>query len=244
MLGVLALAGHDTFPSSRRVPTAGSAFWSRRMTAWFTRDDATEIVKICYDFACVVLRIRIQAFPKFYRCRRDIRACWQSYAVIGVTFWSMARARADVTARDHARYNNVSAAIHCIGRAAARGSMTVRSGSLLLLRAAAATSAPTFPTCIARAGQDGPSIHLSHAGSDQDLSGQPQGAREHPPVVLPGRQDRRARRQRLGQVDAAAHHGRHRHRSSSARAGSPRARASATCRRSRSSTRPRPCART
>ena len=46
-----------------------------------------------------------------------------------------------------------------------------------------------------------PPIHLSHAGSDQDLSGQPQGAREHPPVVLPGRQDRRARRQRLGQVD-------------------------------------------
>jgi hypothetical protein len=27
------------------------------MTAWFTRDDATEIVKNCFDFACVVLRI-------------------------------------------------------------------------------------------------------------------------------------------------------------------------------------------
>ena len=55
-----------------------------------------------------------------------------------------------------------------------------------------------------------PPIHLSHAGSDQDLSGQPQGPRKHQPVVLSGRQDRRARRQRLGQVDAAAHHGRHR----------------------------------
>src|SRR5204863_5471035 len=30
------LAGHDTFSSSRRVPTAGSAFWSRRMSAWFS----------------------------------------------------------------------------------------------------------------------------------------------------------------------------------------------------------------
>src|SRR4051794_24530340 len=30
------LLGHDTFPSSRRVPTAGSAFWSRRMSAWFS----------------------------------------------------------------------------------------------------------------------------------------------------------------------------------------------------------------
>ena len=58
----------------------------------------------------------------------------------------------------------------------------------------------------------GPSVHLSHARSDQDLSGQPQGPGEHQPVVLSGRQDRRARRQRLGQVDPAAHHGRHRHR--------------------------------
>src|SRR4029077_14268091 len=32
----LVLSGHDTFPSSRRVPTAGSAFWSRRMSAWFS----------------------------------------------------------------------------------------------------------------------------------------------------------------------------------------------------------------
>src|SRR5947209_4558247 len=30
------LLGHDTFPSSRRVPTAGSAFWSRRISAWFS----------------------------------------------------------------------------------------------------------------------------------------------------------------------------------------------------------------
>ena len=55
-----------------------------------------------------------------------------------------------------------------------------------------------------------PPVRLSHGGSDQDLSGQPQGAREHQPVVLSGRQDRRARRQRLRQVDLAPHHGGHR----------------------------------
>ena len=37
------------------------------------------------------------------------------------------------------------------------------------------------------------------------------------PVVLPGRQDRRARLQRRGQVDAAEDHGRHRHRVTTAR---------------------------
>ena len=47
-------------------------------------------------------------------------------------------------------------------------------------------------------------------GLTKTYPGQPQGAREHPSVVLSGRQDRRARRQRLRQVDAAAHHGRHR----------------------------------
>ena len=47
-------------------------------------------------------------------------------------------------------------------------------------------------------------------GSDQDLPGQPQSPRKHQPLVLPGRQDRRAGRQRLGQIDAAADHGRHR----------------------------------
>ena len=70
-----------------------------------------------------------------------------------------------------------------------------------------------------------PPIHLSHAGSDQDLSAGQEGAGEHPPVVLPGRQDRRARRQRLGQVDAAADHGRHRqgvHRRGLGRRGRPR----------------------
>ena len=45
--------------------------------------------------------------------------------------------------------------------------------------------------------------------------------------ILSGRQDRRARRQRLGQVDAAAHHGRASTRNSPARPGRPRARASA-----------------
>ena len=84
---------------------------------------------------------------------------------------------------------------------------------------------------------NGPSIRLSHAGSVQDLSGQPQGFGERQPVVLSGRQDRRARRQRRRQVDAAAHHGRASTRSSPARPGRPRAPASATWRRSRSSMR-------
>ena len=47
-------------------------------------------------------------------------------------------------------------------------------------------------------------------GLTKTYPGQPQGPGEHPPVLLSRRQDRRARRQRLGQVDAAAHHGRHR----------------------------------
>src|SRR5438270_14045172 len=63
---------------------------------------------------------------------------------------------------------------------------------------------PTFPK---GAGQNGPSVHLSHAGSDQDLSAQPESFGEHQPVVLSGRQDRRAPGQRLGQIDLAAHHG-------------------------------------
>ena len=62
--------------------------------------------------------------------------------------------------------------------------------------------------------------------------------------VLSGRQDRRARRQRRRQVDAAAHHGRHRHRIYRRRPGSPRAPASATWRRSRSSIRPNRSAKT
>ena len=35
---------------------------------------------------------------------------------------------------------------------------------------------------------------------------------EHFPVVLPRRQDRRTRSERLGQIDTAEHHGRHRYR--------------------------------
>src|SRR5690349_16509623 len=59
-----------------------------------------------------------------------------------------------------------------------------------------------FPDISRKGRADGPSVHLSHAGSVEDLSSQPQGARQHSFVVLPGRQDRRARRQRFGQVDA------------------------------------------
>ncbi len=58
----------------------------------------------------------------------------------------------------------------------------------------------------------------------------------HQPVVLSRRQDRRARPQRLGQVHAAADHGRRRHRHRRRGARRSPASASATCRRSRSST--------
>ncbi len=55
-------------------------------------------------------------------------------------------------------------------------------------------------------------VHLSHAGPQQDLARRQEGSGEHQPLLLSRRQDRRARRQRLGQVDAPAHHGRPRHR--------------------------------
>ncbi len=54
-----------------------------------------------------------------------------------------------------------------------------------------------------------PSVHLPHARAHQGLARRQEGAGEHPPLLLPRRQDRRARRQRLGQVHAAQDHGRH-----------------------------------
>ena len=56
------------------------------------------------------------------------------------------------------------------------------------------------------------SVRLRDERPDQDLSGRAGGPEGHHAVVLPGRQDRRARRQRLGQVDADADHGRPRQR--------------------------------
>ena len=51
-----------------------------------------------------------------------------------------------------------------------------------------AKSAATFPTMRRGAtrgqGADGPSVHLSYAGSDQDLSAKPQGAGGYPPAIL------------------------------------------------------------
>src|SRR5947209_18149556 len=46
--------------------------------------------------------------------------------------------------------------------------------------------------CAKEARAHGPSIHLSHAGADQDLSGQPQGPGERQPVLLSRRQIGRA----------------------------------------------------
>src|SRR5580704_7572239 len=57
----------------------------------------------------------------------------------------------------------------------------------------------------------GPSIRLSYAGPVQDLSGRQKSPGEHSAVLLSRRQDRRARRQRLGQIDASSDHGRDRH---------------------------------
>ena len=92
------------------------------------------------------------------------------------------------------------------------GGTAVRLSARLPFAGRIATSA-SFPHNRLR-GQaaNGPAIHLPHAGSVEDLSGQPQGARKHQSVVLSGRQDRGARPQRVGQVDAAAYHGGARHR--------------------------------
>ena len=79
-----------------------------------------------------------------------------------------------------------------------------------------ATYAADFPKAPADQSESGvshayvPSVHLPYARPLEDLSGRQEGPREHPPLLLPGRQDRRARRQRRRQVDAAQDHGRHR----------------------------------
>ena len=79
------LAGHDTFPLSRRVPTAGSAFLSRSMSAWFRGHDATELVKIRYNFASVVFLISNQSFRSFTDAA-DTCALARSYALVAVRF--------------------------------------------------------------------------------------------------------------------------------------------------------------
>ena len=87
-------------------------------------------------------------------------------------------------------------------------------------------------------------IHLHDARPPEGrapLARDPQGDLS---LVLPRRQDRRARRQRRGQVHAAAHHGRRRQGFPRRRAPAPGHARSATCRRSRSSTRRRTCAAT
>ena len=68
------------------------------------------------------------------------------------------------------------------------------------MRAAALPARPRSP--------DGAAVHLSHAGPDQGLHRRQEGHRQPQPVVLPGRQDRRARPERRRQVDGAEDHGR------------------------------------
>ncbi len=55
----------------------------------------------------------------------------------------------------------------------------------------------------------GTPVHLSHGRPQQGLWHQ-EGAREYPPLLLPGRQDRHPRAERRRQVDHPQDHGRHR----------------------------------
>ena len=85
--------------------------------------------------------------------------------------------------------------------------------------------------------EHGRRIHLQPGPGHQAVQQRHRPGRHHPGVLL-RRQDRRDRRQRLGQVHPAAHHRRAWTRTSWARHRSPEASArSATCRRSRSWTR-------
>src|SRR2546429_9221796 len=63
--GGFLVLGHDTFPSSRRVPTAGAALLSRRRSAWFRGHDVTQLGKIRYNFGLVVLLILGHLFRRF-----------------------------------------------------------------------------------------------------------------------------------------------------------------------------------
>jgi hypothetical protein len=55
------------------------------MSAWFTCDDAAELVKIRYNFACVVLPICEYCFRKFTGTA-DRYVAAVSYDVMRVTF--------------------------------------------------------------------------------------------------------------------------------------------------------------
>src|SRR6476469_7873065 len=68
-----SVLGHDTFPSSRRVPTAGSAFWSRSMSAWFRDMLGPNWLKFVTTLQASPRKLRI-SFPKIYRRLRHIRA--------------------------------------------------------------------------------------------------------------------------------------------------------------------------
>ena len=87
-------------------------------------------------------------------------------------------------------------------------------------------------------------IHLHHVPAVPDAPAGQAGAEGHLAELPARRQDRRARPQRLRQVDPAADHGRASTRSSAARRSSRPARRSACSSRSRSSTSPRTCAAT
>jgi hypothetical protein len=58
---------------------------SRSKSAWFTPDHAGEIVKIRYNFACVLFPIGEQSFRSFTGTA-DTYALAASYAVMAITF--------------------------------------------------------------------------------------------------------------------------------------------------------------
>ena len=71
---------------------------------------------------------------------------------------------------------------------------------------------PTLTRLPATLSRHGPPVHLPDVPPVEGLSARQDGAQRHHARVPAGRQDRRARLQRRGQVDGPAHHGRHRHR--------------------------------
>ena len=88
---------------------------------------------------------------------------------------------------------------------------------------------------------DGATIHLHHEGAREGPPSRPPGSRGYLALVLPGRQDRRARPERRGQELAAEDHGGRRHALPRRGVPAPRAHDRLPARRSRSSTRRSTC---
>src|SRR3954447_16707051 len=135
---VFSVLGHDTFPISRRVPS-GSAFWSRRMSAWFRDMMRPNWLKFVTTFPSFAAHFG-SSFPKFYRHRRHIHACGKLRCDRRHVSDEDA-ARADVSIREDARYIILARAIQCSERREPRGYSTFAPDSL--------TTLPHFSICAA-----------------------------------------------------------------------------------------------